>query len=155
MAAWGQPFVVREPSATQTVGGGQVLQPVAMKIRRRHLEILERIERLWTGSPEERALQVAWFGGYHGFTPADLVRGANVAPDQAQSLIAQLTAAGKLVHVTVSQTRKLLLHGDTIKELDERITQTLARLHEQFALMSTHDRQKVQAQLDYIGDDQL
>jgi selenocysteine-specific elongation factor len=155
MAVWGQPFVVREPSATQTVGGGQVLQPVALKIRRRHLDILERIERLWTGSPEERALQVAWFGGYHGFTPADLVRGANVAPDQAESLIARLTAAAKLVHVTVSQTRKLLLHGDTIKELDERITQTLARLHEQFPLMSTHDRQKVQAQLDYIGDDQL
>ena len=48
-ATWGQPFVVRESSATQTLGGGQVLQPVARKIRRRHLEMLERIERLWTG----------------------------------------------------------------------------------------------------------
>ena len=48
-ATWGQPFVVRGPSATQTLGGGQVLQPVAKKIRRRHLEMLERIERLWTG----------------------------------------------------------------------------------------------------------
>src|SRR5262249_35932340 len=47
---WGQPFVVRESSATQTLGGGQVLQPVAKKIRRRHLEMLERIERLWTGT---------------------------------------------------------------------------------------------------------
>ena len=28
-ATWGQPFVVRESSATQTLGGGQVLQPVA------------------------------------------------------------------------------------------------------------------------------
>ena len=43
-ATWGQPFVVRGPSATQTLGGGQVLQPVAKKIRRRHLEMLERIE---------------------------------------------------------------------------------------------------------------
>src|SRR5205807_2457156 len=49
-ASWGQPFVLRESSATQTLGGGQVLQPAAKKIRRRHLEILERIERLWTGS---------------------------------------------------------------------------------------------------------
>ena len=31
----------------------------------------------------------------------------------------------------------------------------LARLHEQFPLMSTHDRQKVQAQLDYVGDENL
>src|SRR5439155_25443146 len=60
-ATWGQPFVVRESSAAQTLGGGQVLQPVAKKVRRRHLEMLERIERLWTGDPEERALTVAWF----------------------------------------------------------------------------------------------
>src|SRR5262249_46880765 len=59
---WGQPFVVRESSATQTLGGGQVLQPAARKVRRRHLEMLERIERLWTGDARARALAVAWFG---------------------------------------------------------------------------------------------
>src|SRR5262249_54236031 len=42
-ATWGQPFVLRGSSATMTLGGGQVLQPVAKKIRRRHLEILERV----------------------------------------------------------------------------------------------------------------
>src|SRR5207237_2839507 len=73
-ATWGQPFVVRESSAAQTLGGGQVLQPVARKVRRRHLEMLERIERLWSGSPAERALTVAWFGGFGGFTPVGLVR---------------------------------------------------------------------------------
>ena len=72
-ATWGQPFVIRGPSAMQTLGGGQVLQPVARKIRRRHIEILERIEKLWTGQADERALEVAWFGGYQGFTVADLV----------------------------------------------------------------------------------
>src|SRR5690348_2138487 len=59
---WGQPFVLRESSATQTLGGGQVLQPTARKVRRRHLEVLERIEKLWTGDASERALTVAWFG---------------------------------------------------------------------------------------------
>src|SRR5262249_58285766 len=63
---WGQPFVVRESSATQTLGGGQVLQPAAKKVRRRHLEVLERVERLWTGDARERALMVAWFGGVGG-----------------------------------------------------------------------------------------
>src|SRR6202030_3571366 len=80
-ATWGQPFVVRESSATQTLGGGQVLQPTARKVRRRHLEILERIERLWTGSPRERALTVAWFGGFGGFHLTELVRGAGLGPD--------------------------------------------------------------------------
>jgi selenocysteine-specific elongation factor len=155
MAVWGQPFVVRGPSAMQTLGGGQVLQPLSHKIRRRHLETLERVERLWSGNPEERALTVAWFGGFAGFTPADLVRGANVSPSQAQELIARLTAAGKLVSIPISATRQPLLHADMVAELNERILGTLAKLHEQYPLMSSHDRQKVQAQLDYVGDDAL
>lgn len=152
---WGQPFVVRGSSATQTLGGGQVLQPVAKKIRRRHLEILERVEKLWTGNADERALTVAWFGGFSGFTHADLVRGANLAPDQAQQVIDKLKQDHKLVHIVISPARQLLLHADVVKELDERILTLVGKHHEQFPLMTSHDRQRVQSQLDYIGDDGL
>jgi selenocysteine-specific elongation factor len=152
---WGQPFVLRESSATQTLGGGQVLQPVARKVRRRHLEILERIEGLWTGDARQRALLVAWFGGFGGFTVPDLVRGANVAPDEAVQLVARLKGEGELAEVAISPARRLLLHKDMVQELEGRLLGTLDRLHEQFPLMSTHDRQKVQSQLDYVGDDAL
>jgi selenocysteine-specific elongation factor len=154
-AVWGQPFVVRGSSATQTLGGGQVLQPVAKKVRRRHLEMLERIEKLWTGKPEERALTVAWFSGFSGVTAADLVRGANLPPDQMPSLLEQLKASGQLGTVVISNARRLLLHADMLKELDERILTVLGRLHKDNPLMTTHDRQKVQSQLDYVGDDAL
>jgi selenocysteine-specific elongation factor len=146
---------VRESSATWTVGGGQVLQPVAHKIRRRHLETLERIERLWIGDVRERGLTVAWFGGFAGFTVADLVRGAAIAPQEAEALIQQLQAEGALVEVSLGSGRKRLLHRDMVEELEGRLLQALDRLHEQFPLMSTHDRQKVQAQLDYVGDEPL
>lgn len=152
---WGQPFVIRTSSATQTLGGGQVLQPVARKVRRRHLDSLERIEKLWTGDPLERARTVAWFGGFSGFTPADLVRGANVGPDEVDGLIDALKQSHDLVELTPSGTRRVLLHADMIRELEERILQVLARLHEQSPLMTAHDRQKVQSQLDYVGDDAL
>jgi selenocysteine-specific elongation factor len=152
---WGQPFVVRGSSGTVTLGGGQVLQPAAKKVRRRHLEVLERIEKLWTGDAQERALTVAWFGGFAGFTQADLVRGANIAPDQALELIGKLKEAGKLVSIVISPARQVLLHDDMVGELDERILQVLARLHAETPLMTTHDRQKVQSQLGYVGDDQL
>jgi selenocysteine-specific elongation factor len=154
-ATWGQPFVLRGSSATVTLGGGQILQPVAKKVRRRHLETLERIERLWTGDPEQRALTVAWFGGFGGFTLADLVRGANLGPDEAAQLIRKLTDRGDLVHVVISPARQVLLHTDMVKELDDRILQALARMHEESPLMTTHDRQKLQSQLDYVGDEAL
>ena len=152
---WGQPFVVRGASATSTIGGGQVLQPVAKKIRRRHLEVLERIEKLWTGDPKQRALLVAWFSGYAGFTQADLMRGANLDPDQALQIIQQLRDEKQLVTVPLQQGRQIILHGDILSELDERILGVLAKMHAEFPLMTSHDRQRVQAQLDYIGDDAL
>jgi selenocysteine-specific elongation factor len=154
-ATWGQPFVIRGPSATQTLGGGQVLQPIAKKIRRRHFEMLERIERLWSGDAEQRALTVAWFGGFSGFSSADLVRAANIDPNETEPLIARLKARGDLVDVAVGQARRMLLHADMLKELDSRILQVLSRIHEEFPLMSSHDRKKVQSQLDYVGDDSL
>jgi selenocysteine-specific elongation factor len=154
-AVWGQPFVIRGSSATQTLGGGQVLQPVAKKVRRRHLEMLERVEKLWSGDADERALTVAWFGGFSGFTPADLVRGANVGPDQARDVIERLKERKALVDVDLGSGRRVLLHVDMIRELDERILAAVGRLHEQFPLMTTHDRQRVQSQLDYVGDDTL
>ncbi len=117
--------------------------------------MLERIEKLWTGDPRRRVLTVAWFGGFGGFTKADLVRGANVGPDEAAALIDQLKAEGELVEVVLGPAHKLLLHRDLVTELEERILAVLARLHEQFPLMSTHDRQKVQSHLDYVGDDPL
>jgi selenocysteine-specific elongation factor len=152
---WGQPFVIRGPSATLTIGGGQVLQPVAKKVRRRHLEVLERIEKLWTGDPKQRALVVAWFGGHAGFTQADLVRGANLAPDQATQIIQQLRDEHQLVTVMLQGGRQIILHADVVSELDERILGVLGKLHEEFPLMTSHDRKKVQAQLDYIGDEPL
>jgi selenocysteine-specific elongation factor len=154
-ATWGQPFVVRGSSATQTLGGGQVLQPVARKLRRRHLEMLERVERLWTGDAEQRALEVAWFAGFAGLTLADLVRGANVPPDAAPVLIQRLKERAELVEVALSPAHRLLLHRDMLQELDERILNVLRRLHEQFPLMTSHDRQKVQSQLDYVGNEAL
>jgi selenocysteine-specific elongation factor len=154
-ATWGQPFVIRESSATQTLGGGQVLQPVAKKIRRRHLEMLERIERLWTGDARQRVLTVAWFGGFAGFTLADLVRGANVGPDEAAALIDELKSQGELVDVVISPARRVLLHKDMVHELEERLLAAVSRLHEQYPLLTSHDRQKVQSQLDYVGDEAL
>lgn len=152
---WGQPFVLRDSSAEHTLGGGQVLQPVATKVRRRHLEALEQAERLWSDGPEARTLAAAWFAGFAGFAPTDLVRGAGLDPDQVEPLVTGLVGAGQLVELTLPPHRRLILHKDRVAELEERILQTLAELHRENPLLTTHDRQKVLARLEYVGDESL
>jgi len=155
VAVWGQPFVLRDSSAEHTLGGGQVLQPVAHKIRRRHLEVIDRVEYLWSGSPEVRAETVAWFRGMDGVVPADLVRGGGFSPNEAAELARKLQESGKLVEVVAGHGKARLLHRDHLAELDTKLLDELAKLHEEFPLMTTHDRQKVQAQLSYLNDDDL
>jgi selenocysteine-specific elongation factor len=152
---WGQPFVLRDASAEHTLGGGQVVQPTAAKVRRRHVEAIEQIERLWSDAPEPRALAVAWFAGFRGFAPTDLVREAGAAPDAVEALVARLVSDGKLVDLSLASNRRLLVHAERVKELEERVLDTLTALHAEHPLMTNHDRQKVLARLDYVGDELL
>jgi selenocysteine-specific elongation factor len=152
---WGQPFIVRESSATCTLGGGQVLQPTARKIRRRHLELLERIELLWSGSPTERVLTAAWLSGFGGLTIIDLVRGAGVQPSEAQALVAELLSQAKLVEIATHATNPRYLHTDLIIDLEKRVMQILDGFHKEAPLHSTHARLRVVTRLEYIGNDAL
>jgi selenocysteine-specific elongation factor len=153
-ATWSQPFVVRDSSAEHTLGGGQVLQPVAIKVRRRHLEMIEHIEKLWSDEAESRALAVAWFAGWHGFSAADLVRSAGIAPDRATVMMEELHSSKRLSEVH-SAGKRLLIETGRLGELEERILDALGAMHAEQPLLTTHDRQKLVAQLHYIGDDGL
>ncbi|HVK07274.1 MAG TPA: selenocysteine-specific translation elongation factor, partial [Gemmataceae bacterium] len=153
-ATWGQPFVVRDSSAEHTLGGGQVLQPVAGKLRRRHIEVLERVEKLWSADPTERAEVVVWFGGFAGATTADLVRGAGLAPDAVPAALDVLRAADKVVEVTAGG-KKRFLHAARVAEVEEKLLAVLATLHQQHPLLTTHDRSAVLAQLAYVEDEPL
>ncbi|HEY1378603.1 MAG TPA: SelB C-terminal domain-containing protein, partial [Gemmataceae bacterium] len=73
----------------------------------------------------------------------------------AGPVIDRLRAAGKLADVAVGQTKRRLLHADLLRELEERVLAVVGRMHEQVPLLTALDRQKVQAQLDYVGDDAL
>jgi selenocysteine-specific elongation factor len=155
VATWGQPFVVRESSATHTLGGGQVLQPIARKIRRRHVEMLEWIEKLWQDSPRERALCVAWLAGTTGVAVPELVRGAGIGPVEAEALLADLVRAGDLIDLAIGSGRSRLLHRRIVEDLEHQLLAVLQAMHQANPLMTTHDRQKVQAQLAHVGDENL
>jgi selenocysteine-specific elongation factor len=154
-AVWGQPFVLRDSSAEHTLGGGQVVQPTASKVRRRHVEAIEQIERLWSTTPEVRALAVAWFAGFHGFAPVDLVRESGISPDGVAGVVSQLVKRGELAELLLASNRNLLVHARRVAELETQILEVLAALHAEHPLMTNHDRQKALARLDYVGDEQL
>ena len=153
-AVWGQPFVLRESSAEHTLGGGQVLQPVAAKIRRRHVETLEQAEKLWTEDAEKRVETAGWFAAFHGFEAGDFARSAGASPETVTPIIDRLRASGTFIELALPH-RTLMVHADRIAELEARVLDTLQELHTANPLLTTHDRSKALALLDYVGDEQL
>jgi selenocysteine-specific elongation factor len=151
-AVWGQPFVVRDSSAEHTLGGGQVLQPTAAKVRRRHVEAIEHAERLWSDDAATRALAVAWFAGFRGFAPADLTREAGIPPADIDPLVGRLVSDGKLAELAVAGGKRVLVHAARVAELEERVLATLAALHAEHPLMTNHDRQMALARIDYVEE---
>ena len=155
VCVWGQPFVLRDSSAEHTLGGGQVLQPNAVKIRRRHLESLERIEQLWSNDVQVRARAVAWFAGFHGLEPDELVRQGGVSPDEIEAVVAAMIAAKVVSDWSLPSHRRVLLHTDRVSELETRILGVLGAMHDENPLVTTHDRQRALGRLEYVGDDAL
>ena len=154
-AVWGQPFVLRDSSAERTLGGGQVLQPTATKLRRRHVEHLDHAEKLWSDDPETRATAFAWFAEFHGFQPDDLVREVGVEPDAVAGVAERLKSTGVIVELELPPHRKLSIHAGRLADLGERILTTLAGLHAELPLFTSHERAKVVGLLDYVGDEGL
>jgi selenocysteine-specific elongation factor len=150
MAVWGQPFVLRESSAATTLGGGRVLQPVAHKIRRRDEDMLTRLNRLSGEDVANRAEAVARNHGINGVSDRDLVCEAGIAPADVTSALAALRKRGVLIDVAGR-----LMHANSIGELQDRVLDVLAKMHQEQPLVSAHERSKVLAKLDYLNDEPM
>lgn len=101
LAVWGQPLVVRQASAQQTLGGGRVIQSTGRKLRRRHIADLEHLEKQGSADRLSRARVAAWFSGYGGLSSADLVREAGWSLEDAEGWTSQGLSDGSLVEVAL------------------------------------------------------
>ncbi|MBI3463048.1 MAG: selenocysteine-specific translation elongation factor [Planctomycetes bacterium] len=155
VATWGQPFVVRSESPMITVGGGQVLQPVARRIRRRQLQQIERLERLWSGDATTRVSTAITFYGLQSWNELDLARDAGVDRHEVGAVLSQLVSQDALIELPLGRGRTARLHCDLVTDLEERVLHAVSRLHEQNPLHASISTQKLAATLDYLGGDAL
>lgn len=78
-------FIVRRASPSETIGGGEVVDPQPQRHRRFHAETIRALETLATGSPPELILQALSAGPVEARLLAKAVPG--LAPDITQSAV--------------------------------------------------------------------
>ncbi|OIO92932.1 MAG: selenocysteine-specific translation elongation factor [Anaerolineae bacterium CG2_30_64_16] len=147
----GDRFIVRHPSPSVTVGGGQVVDPhPRRRWRRFQREVLDQLEALARGTPEDLLLHAL-----ATMEPASLkalVEGSGLAATTAEATLAGMIAKGQVLPLGVAQpplvnsnTPALSIGG--WRQLATRMADVLAEYHAQYPLRPGMAREELKSRL--------
>jgi selenocysteine-specific elongation factor len=130
LAVHGQPFVLRQESPPETLGGGRVIMPNVRRLRRRDHAAIDRLKRLRGQDPVERVGAALAFSGFD--FPTELRLRAISGLDEAQLRQAQarLAASGGLIELPLGPRRTVRVLTEFARALEDRVLRALLRLHE-------------------------
>lgn len=155
VAEHGQPFVIREESPPWTVGGGQILQPVARRIRRKDRGDRDRLTLLAGSDPVARAS--AAMAGYRleSWTDLDLARDAGLVPEEVSRIVTEARTRGELIDLPVGPRRSIRVIRSYLDELEDRVVRAVERLHRRNPRLSTVRRSSVLGELADLKSESL
>jgi selenocysteine-specific elongation factor len=156
----GDRFIVRQPSPSITIGGGTVVNPFpGRRYRRFREEVIDRLETLAHGAPEEILLQ-----DLERRQPAevrDLLRRSSLSRQQARQALESLVREGQVLVLDAGAEMAPLAITDAgfvvsrsgWGALQERLETLLDQYHEQFPLRAGMLREEVKSRLTrYLPD---
>jgi selenocysteine-specific elongation factor len=155
VAVHGQPFVLRQESPPETLGGGRILMPNSRRYRRRDRTAVDRVERLRLADPVDRLRAVLAFQGLDSWTELRLRALTGLDEAQLRAALAALAAAGDLIELPVGPRRTVRVLVEFADELQDRVLRGLGRLHESRPRQSAIPRTALTASLPDLPNDAL
>ncbi len=146
----GDRFIIRQPSPSVTIGGGRVVNPFPGRRHRRfRADVIERLETLAHGTPEEILLQD--LERWQPCEARDLFRHSNLSLQQAKDSLRELVD-DQQVFVLDSASSGLrdasfLITRSGWGALRERLQALLSGYHGQFPLRAGMPREEVKSRL--------
>ncbi|MFK7768579.1 MAG: selenocysteine-specific translation elongation factor [Mariniblastus sp.] len=153
VAVWNQPFVIRRQSPMDTIGGGRVLHPNALRIKKASELDLKMIGDLFNDDALKRASANLFLTNDLQWKASELSRGAGIV--DVDEVYEKLKETGVLVEIKVSLTRHVTIHRDRLNGLADRLMKTLERLHKQAPLRFHHPRSVLDVEFAYLDQPEL
>jgi selenocysteine-specific elongation factor len=147
----GDRFIIRQPSPSVTIGGGRVVNPFPGRRHRRFRpEVIERLETLAHGTPEEILLQD--LERQQPCEVRDLVGRSGLSRSQAKDSLRTLVEEGQILVLGSRPSSDLPESSFVISRsgwgaLRERVTALLAEYHRQFPLRAGMPREEAKSRL--------
>ena len=153
VAVWNQPFVIRNQSPVETIGGGRVLDPNSKRLKKPSEFDLKMVEQLSSDDPLERASASVYLANDLNWTADRLSRSAGIV--DVDKVFEQLKADQKLIEIQVTITRTVVIHKARFDQLAERALKTLQRMHEHSPLRFNHPRSALAVEFSYLEQPEL
>ena len=139
----GDRFVVRFYSPVVTVGGGEILNSRPMKHRRFRQEVLDGLDRLKNGAPEEKLLQCFCEDFPQPADPDRVRRGQNLSGVDFCRMTEQLLSEGRLLGLT----EKALLYPAQLEALSGKLSGILTEFHKAEPMQPGMKREELRSRL--------
>ncbi|MFQ6014377.1 MAG: selenocysteine-specific translation elongation factor [Anaerolineae bacterium] len=152
-------FIIRQPSPSLTIGGGVVIDPLPRgRHRRFRPEVIQRLEILAHGTPEEILLQ-----SLRRQEPDEadrLVRRSNLERTTAEEALSRLMERGQVMVLGEGEDRqeelppagnRYLVSSAGWKELGTRISGMVGDYHRQYPLRAGMPREELKSRLGYVS----
>ncbi|MFH1002637.1 MAG: selenocysteine-specific translation elongation factor [Chloroflexota bacterium] len=120
-------FIVRSPM--ETLGGGDIIEAGARRLRRFRPEVIQNLKARGEGTSEEVVL--ALLEAKQPLEMTDLITQCHLPTDEAVQAIASLVQRGQVINFGEGE-RRLLLTASGWARLAQRITSSLGEYHRRF-----------------------
>jgi selenocysteine-specific elongation factor len=138
VAKWGDRFIIRRPSPSETIGGGVIVDPNPVRHRRFDDEVIAGLETRLAGDPDQRLL-LAIGRTFHPI--------ASLAANNSDMLerIDRLVEAGTLIRFGPNQA--FVAHVPFFNEIKQQLLNELRLFHEEYPYLSGIPRQEIRTRL--------
>lgn len=151
-AVRGDRFIVRRPSPSETIGGGLVIDPHPRRHRRFRSEVIQGLEALASGSPEEILLQTL---GDQPRELRELFRTITLPEDDVRAAAYALLASEDIIHLKRGATSEsmlapadFLIAWSSYRDTLDRIQKMLGEYHQKNPLRKGMAKEEVRSRID-------
>ncbi|HVP13488.1 MAG TPA: selenocysteine-specific translation elongation factor [Phycisphaerae bacterium] len=124
-AAFGERFILRNETAQATLGGGHVVRPISRRVRPKHPDELEALQRSEASDAFVRLEEAVRRAGFQSPNAVRLACEVGIQPDEAAKLMEKLRQSGRLTPLSGGR----VIHKDTIEAIQHRALAYLTRHH--------------------------
>ncbi len=147
----GDRFVVRSYSPVRTIGGGEIVHPLAKKKKISSEEIISRLSIIYRGKKEDVVESFIFIEGFLGINKKVLLFLSNMPEEELDEIIDRLSSSKK-IHVYEDGH---YIHEEFYNKLKEVILSYIKDYHSQYPLRSGIPKEELRSKLRIIKDIKL